>query len=140
MTQANVQPNVTILNALKAAGLAGLIAAAINFIVYYAARLMIGGPLLVDPPGPAPLGSLPISAVVVFSIVPALGAGIVFWALDRFLADPRRVFLIIAAVIFILFIYPPLPATTSAATAWTLQILHGVVAVPVVMALLNLKA
>ena len=139
MTTVAPQPNVSLVSALKAAGLAGLIAAVINFLVYYAARLIIGGPLVVDPPGPPPESPLPVVVVIVASIVPALGAGLVYWGLDRFLPNPNRVFLIVSAVVFIAFMFNPITAAATSAVGWTLEIMHGVVAVPVVMTLLNLK-
>lgn len=137
MTSANnVSSNVSLTAALQAAGIAGIITAAINFIVYYAARLIIGGPLTANTPVGDSVGLVP---VLVLSIAAPLLAGLVFWGLDRFVTNPTRPFLMIAAIVFLVFMYNPIPAAATPAIGWTLEIMHGVVAVPVILALLGLK-
>lgn len=128
--------SVTFSAALRAGFTAGVIAAAINVVVYFIARAILGGPLLVDTPAADNIG---LVLVLLFSLVPPLVAGAVYWGLDRFLANPNPAFLGIAAVVFVLFMIPPTTAALSPITGWTLEIMHGVVAVPTVLALLGLK-
>ncbi len=129
--------NVTFGAALRAGLTAGVIAAAINAVVYFIARAILGGPLLVvETPVSDNVGLVPI---LLFSIVPALVAGAVYWGLDKFLANPNPAFLTIAAIVFVLFLLGPIRAALSPITGWALEIMHGVVAVPTVMALLGLK-
>ncbi len=133
---AATQNNVTLGAALRAGLTAGLIAAAINAVIYFIARAILGGPLLVDTPVSDNVGLVPI---LLFSLVPPLVAGAVYWGLDRFLANPNPAFLVIAAIVFIVFMINPVVAALSPVTGWALEIMHGVVAVPTVMALLGLK-
>ena len=132
------RPNVPIGLALKEAAIAGVIAAVINFVFVLVARLVTGvGGLVVDTPA-TDIVTMPF--IIAFSIVPALIAGVVYWALDRFLANPNPAFLGISALVFIAFLIGPIASTDSAAVGWILQITHGIVAVPVIMAMLSLKA
>ena len=131
-----VENNVSLSAALRAGLTAGVIAALINAGVYFAARALLGGPLAVDTPTTDAVG---LSFILLFSIVPPLVAGALYWLLDRFLANPNPAFLSIAALVFIGFIFPPIFASPSPITGWALEITHGVVAVPTVLALLGLK-
>lgn len=137
-TEASLTPkNVPVGLALREAAIAGAVAALINAIIYYAVRFfVIQGPLLVETPQGDILGIVP---VLIASILPALIAGLIYWALDRFLANPNPAFLGVSAVVFIVMIFGPLNATNDPAAGWTLEIMHGVVAVPVIMAMLSLK-
>lgn len=128
--------NVTFSSALRAGLTAGLIAAVLNTIVYFIARAILGGPLLVDTPVSDNVGLVPI---LLFSLVSALVAGAVYWGLDKFLANPNPAFLVIAAIVFLVFMINPIMAALSPVTGWALEVMHGVVAVPTVMALLGLK-
>ena len=128
--------NVSIGRALRAGLTAGVIAALINAVIYFVTRAILGGPLLVDTPVTESVDLIPI---ILFSIVPALVAGVLYWLLDRFLKNPNPAFLIIAAVVFVVFAINPITAALSPVTGWALEIMHGVVAVPTVIALLSLK-
>ncbi|CAN5820759.1 hypothetical protein BH24DEI2_BH24DEI2_21860 [soil metagenome] len=128
--------NVTFGAALRAGLTAGIIAAVLNAIVYFIARAVLGGPLLVDTPVSDDISLVPI---LLFSLVPALLAGAVYWGLDKFLANPNPAFLTLAAVVFLAFSIGPITAALSPVTGWALEIMHGVVAVPTVLALLGLK-
>ena len=135
-TVSTARSNVSFGSALRAGLTAGLIAALINTVIYFIARAILGGPLAVDTPVTDSVGLIPI---ILFSIVPALIAGAVYWLLDRFLANPNPAFLALAAVVFVVFAINPITASLSPVTGWTLEIMHGVVAVPTVIALLSLK-
>ena len=136
MTTALASDNVAFSPALRAGFTAGLVAAVINVIVYFIARSILGGPLLVDTPISDNIGLVPI---LLFSVIPPLVAGAVYWGLDRFLANPNRAFLVIAVIVFLLFMISPIVAALSPITGWALETMHGVVAVPTVMALLGLN-
>ena len=128
--------NISFRAVLRAGLTAGVIAAVINAVVYFVARALLGGPLAVETPATDSVG---LTFVLLFSIVPALVAGALYWLLDRFLANPNPVFLGIAAVVFIAFIFPPISSALNPITGWALEVMHGVVAVPTVLALLGLK-
>ena len=128
--------NVSIGRALRAGLTAGVIAALINAVIYFVTRAILGGPLRVDTPFSESVDLIPI---ILFSIVPALVAGVLYWLLDRFLRNPNPAFLIIAAVVFVVFAINPITAALSPVTGWALEIMHGVVAVPTIIALLSLK-
>ncbi len=135
-TVSTARSNVSFGSAIRAGLTAGVIAALINAVIYFITRAILGGPLAVDTPFTNSVGLIPI---ILFSVVAALVAGALYWLLDRFLANPNPAFLVIAAVVFIVFAINPITAALSPVTGWALEIMHGVVAVPTIMALLSLK-
>ena len=135
-TVSRTTSNVSFASALRAGLTAGLIAAVINAVIYFITRAILGGPLAVDTPVTDSVGLIPI---ILFSVVAALVAGAIYWLLDRFLANPNPAFLVVAAVVFIAFAISPATSSLSPVTGWALEIMHGVVAVPTVIALLSLK-
>ena len=131
------KPVTTISSALIAGLIGGLIAAVINAVIYVAAQSLNGGPLLVQTPQAPTPQPLPLFAVLLFSVVPGLLAGVVYWVLARSTRTPARWFLILAVVVFGLFLYGPLGAASGAVAVWALELMHVGAAVPVVWVLLS---
>lgn len=130
------QSGQTIGKNLQAGVLGGLIAAVINTIIFFIGQALNGGTLNVTTPQGT---SLPLSAVLMFSIVPGVVAGALYYAFKRFSVQANRNFLILAAVVFILFIFPPFQAATDSISLITLQILHVGTALPILWALVFRK-
>ena len=109
--------------------IATLIAAAsallINVLLYFLGNLFGAFPPLVQVQG-QPFTVVP---VIVFSFFPVVLAALVFLLLVRFTARPKRVFYIVAAVIFALMIFAPFTiAGAPTLTAVVLELMHIVVA------------
>ena len=127
----------------------GVIAAIINSIIYLIAQKFNGGSLFVTLPGTYESKPLSIFAVIIFSIALGLVAGLIYGFLNRFISKSRLVFLIIAALVFIGFNFPPRIATgfyfASKAAASTevvfyaLALMHLGAAVPIIVAILKAK-
>ena len=67
--------------------------------------------------------------VIIFSFFPVVVAGLVFLLLLRFTAQPKRIFYIVAAVIFALMIFTPFTlAGAPRQTIVMLELMHVVVA------------
>ena len=130
------KPIMTFRGALVAGLTGGVIAAVINAVIYFAAQSVNGGPLLVQTPQAPTAQPLPVFAVLLFSIVPGILAGVVYWALARFTRAPARWFLILAVIVFGLFVVGPLGAASGVAV-WALELMHVGAAVPIVWTLLR---
>lgn len=140
MLAASSKPVTTFRGPLVAGLTGGVIAAVINAGIYFAAQSVNGGPLILQTlqaPTPQPLT---LFAVLLFSVVPGLLAGVVYGALARFTRAPTRWFLILAGIVFALFIIPPLVAASGAVTVWALELLHVGAAVPIVWTILKWRS
>jgi hypothetical protein len=118
-------------------GIATVIAAvAANLVVYF-----IGSALVRYDPGFVVLATP--GGTIIFTVVPAIVAVIVYALLLRFSPNPERVFTIVAAVVLILSWIPDLtyiptvPGSSPAQTA-VLMVMHVVAAVVIVTMLTNL--
>ena len=136
-TTAPPKPTVTLRGALTAGLTGGLIAAVINLVIYFAAQGLNGGPLVVETPQAPTPGPLPLVGVLLFSILPGVVAGLIYWALARFTRHPARWFLAVSVVVFGLFVPGPLGAASGAVAVWALELMHVGAAVPIVWALLR---
>lgn len=117
------------------AGLAGgVIAAAVNAMIFWVAQLVNGGPLIVQ------AAPLTLFSVLVSSLIPGPAAGVFYGALARFTRTPTRWFLIAAVVVFALAVVAALPFITQSdwAAVWTLELIHVGAAVPIVWTILTL--
>lgn len=133
----STKQSIALTNALSAGLIGGLIAAVINAILYFVFQAINGGPLLVALPGSTAAEPFPLFPVVIFSVVPGLLAGALFWALNRYTSNATRWFLIISAVVFIFFIFGPIGAASGAVAIWALELMHVGAAVPIIWALLR---
>ena len=118
-------------------GIATVIAAVVaNLVVYF-----IGGAFVAYDPEFVVL-STP-SGTILFTVVPAIVAVIIYGLLLRFASNPARVFTILAAVVLVLSWIPDLtyiptvPGSSAGQTA-VLMVMHAVAAVVIVGMLTNL--
>ena len=116
---------------LVAAGLAAVIATAINLVLFAIGRATGAiSPTVEVVPG---MGPLEWTNVALLSVGPPFVAALILFALARFLARPLAVFYGVSVVVFVLFLFGPLNmAGASAAQVWLMELMHVVVAVPVV--------
>ena len=138
MSAATLSKPATPLGRVLMAGLTGgVIAAVINVVIYFAAQGINGGPLLVQTPQAPTPQPLPLPAVLLLSVAPGLAAGVVYWVLARFTRTPARWFLVIAALVFVLFFFGPLGSASGLVAVWALELMHVGAAVPIVWAVLK---
>lgn len=84
-------------------------------------------------PANQPITAIP---VLMFTVMSTIGAALVYAALQRFTAQPTRIFYIVSGVVFLGMVFPPL-SLTNAPTEMiiALQVLHVAAAVPIVLLL-----
>lgn len=122
---------------LLAVPVAAVGAAVANAIVYFVASALgfVPQDVAVSPDG-APLG---VVAVIVASVVGAVGAGVVLAALNLILRRPVPVFYIVSAVVLVLSFITPLNISGAPlAMILTLELMHVVAAVVAVGVLVTL--
>jgi hypothetical protein len=119
---------------LKAGTLAGIVAAAVNIIIYFIAKATGGVSDSILLPGGKPLKPI---AVIVSSFIPAILAACVLFGLSKFSENPIKVFTITGILIFIMSLGGPLgiPALPRGTRA-TLAFMH-IVAAGVIIFFLN---
>ena len=108
---------------------AALVAAAgallINVLLYFVAKLFGAFPPTVQVQGQP----FSVVSVIIFSFFPVVIAALVFFLLVRFTARPKRIFYIVAAVIFALMIFTPFTlAGAPRLMIATLELMHVIVA------------
>ncbi len=114
---------------LRSLSIATLIAAAaallINVLLYFLGDIFGAFPPSVQAQG-QPFSVIP---VILSSFFPIIIASLVFLLLARFTAQPKRIFYIVAAVLFTLMIFTPFTlAGAPTLTLVTLELMHVVVA------------
>jgi hypothetical protein len=118
-------------------GLATVIAAVIaNVLVYY-----IGSAVVAYDPGFVVLANP--SGAIIFTVVPAIVAVLLYGALLRFTRNPARIFMIISAVVFVVtlipdFTYIPTVPGSSPAQTTILVLMHVVAAAVIIWMLTTL--
>ena len=118
--------NLTFATLVAAAG-----ALLVNVLLYFLGNLFGAFPPTVQVQG-QPFTVVPI---IIFSFFPVIIAALVFLLLVRFTAQPKRIFYIVAAVIFTLMIFTPFTiAGAPIATIVVLELTHVVVAAGAVWA------
>jgi peptidoglycan/LPS O-acetylase OafA/YrhL len=79
------------------------------------------------------VGPITVGPVMMFSFVPALFAGVLLAVLARFSRRPVRIFLALAAVVFVLMLFPPFSiAGAPLGMILALELMHVVAAVTIV--------
>ncbi len=120
----------------KAALIGAAIGVVANLIVYAIARaggLEFSAPV---PPTNQPM-PLPVVAVVVSTVIPAIGAAVLLALLNRFTSRPLRVFLICAGVVLVLSFAGPFTLPVSLLEQMILNLMHVIAAGAIVWALVN---
>jgi hypothetical protein len=130
----------SIVSYLQTGVIAGVIAAIANVIVYFVGQAVGASFEIIMQPG-TPITPLPIFAIVMFSVVPAIGAAVLAWALNRYVARGNQIFVGIAVVFLLLSLIPDItmPDPVTNATRIGLIIMHFV-AGGVITYLLSRKA
>jgi hypothetical protein len=112
-------------------GLATVVAAVLaNVLVYFAGDAVIG-----YDPAFVVLGN--VVGIAIFTLVPAVGAVLLYAALLRWASNPPRLFTVISAIVFIVTLIPdltyiPTVAGATAAQTGILMLMHAVAAVVIV--------
>ena len=110
---------------------AGLLAAVgattINLLIFWIGKAVFEIPFLIPFGGPSgPLRPLPVAIIIIFIIVPAIGATLLLALLGKFLNRPIRAFWIISVIAFaISFLLPlSLPEGVASSTKISLSLMH----------------
>ncbi len=127
----------------------GLVAAAgasiANLIFFWVTKSAFGIPYIIPMGGPGgPLTAMPAALIIVFNVVPAVGATMLLAILGKVSSRPIRAFWIISVVVFaISFLLPiSLPSSVATSTRIGLPLMHviaGAVIVGVLTTLGRLK-
>ena len=102
-------------------------AASVNLVYFWVTKSVFAIPYIIPMGGPSgPLMSLPAVIIIMFNVVPAIGATILLAILGKFLSHPFRVFWIISVVVFVIsFILPlSLPSGVATSTKISLSLMH----------------
>lgn len=131
--ESQVNPSIRVRKVLYPALAAGLVAAAINAVLFWVGSATGAVPAdLIIPNAGQPLTIVP---VIISSILPALVAGLVFFLLIRFTRNPLRIFNWVAAIVLILSFSSPFTIpNVPAGMAVVLELMHVVVAGSVLIA------
>jgi hypothetical protein len=117
---------------VQAGLIGGLIATVLNLVLWFIGNALNGGAMeVITPVAPEPAG-VPWFAVILSSILPGVVGGLLYGLLARFTNKATTIFLVISVLVFIAFIYNPISAGQSLTTILVLELMHVVVAVPVI--------
>ncbi|WP_266363954.1 DUF6069 family protein [Tellurirhabdus rosea] len=126
---ATLTTSIPLSRVLAAAAKAGLIAFVVNTVIYYVAYSQGWWQFVPTPDG----RTLDLQKVVTMSVLPALVAGLVFFALLRIARQPVRVFYVIAALVFVAMFFGPFSLSgIRTGMIMLLQLMHLVVTALVV--------
>ncbi len=121
-------------------GLAAALGAAMaNLVFFWITKGLFDIPYIIPMGGPSgPLRALPAALIIVFNVVPAVGATILLAILGRFLSRPFRLFWIISlGVLLVSFMLPlSLPSTVATSTQIGLGLMH-IIAASVIVGVLS---
>ncbi len=112
----------------------GVVAAVINAILFFVGNNANGGLMQVLRPGQTEAEPLSLIFVIALSIIPCIGAGLLYFLLQR-TGRASLIFTIIAIALFIFFFFSAQGAAQSTLTNWVLQIMHLVVGIAAVEAI-----
>ncbi|MFZ4813215.1 MAG: DUF6069 family protein [Phototrophicaceae bacterium] len=91
----------------------GIVGAILNVILFFVAGNLLGIELVVpQPPDMTVIGALPLIAVIMATLMPSIGASILFWALQRFVPQRATIIFLGISVVFLvlsLLFTPPVP-------------------------------
>ena len=127
---------------LKAILIGSISAIAANVIFYLFATELLGIPMVAPEQFPPPeLGLIPVTDVVIFSVIFSFGASLVFLIVANISRRPAQVYLAISLVVLILSLFlplmiptPPVPMSTKLVLA-SMHVLGAAVLVPILIAL-----
>lgn len=123
---------------VRATLIGAVLAAVVNAVLWAIMRLVLALPMVIQMGGPAsptqPLGIVP---VVVATIIPAIGAGVLLALLGRFTRRPYTIFLILSAVFLLLSFLSPLSLPGDLPVKLAFEVLHIGAAAAIVWALVT---
>ncbi|MGL4608369.1 MAG: DUF6069 family protein [Trueperaceae bacterium] len=131
MTTQSAAPKPSIGKFLQAGLIGGVVGTVVNLIFYFVGNAVNGAPLSIDAPGPQGVRDLPIFPIVLFSLIPGIGAGLMYGIIRRFTANARMILLVLSAIIIVATFFGPLRAAQTTVTMWILQIMHFGAALPI---------
>jgi len=118
-----------------------------NVLFYYFVTLALQVPLMAPEQFPPPdLSPIPVTDILIFSLIFSVGAVIVFALVVHFSRRPIRTYLIVCFIVLILSLFLPLRIPTPPvpmATKWSLVMMHmigGIVVVGTLVMLCSEKA
>jgi len=134
LTESNARPErISFSRLLWVGPVAAVVAAMANLSVFIIVKNLLGISLLVPAgPGSTELAPLPAAAVIITSVVPAIGATILLAVLGKFLARPSRTFWIISVILLLISFAAPLGLPIAVATKVILNLMHLVAAIAIV--------
>ena len=136
----NQNERIVPIGKLWQAGLLAAVSASFaNLVFFWVTKILFAMSYIIPMGGPSgPLEPIPAGVIILFNVVPAIGATILLALLGKYAARPIRLFWIISAVIFaISFILPmTLPATVAASTKIGLSLMH-IIAWPAIAVVLT---
>jgi hypothetical protein len=122
--------------------IAAVIASSANVIFYFFVTRFLGEPLLFPEQFPPPETSpMPVTDVIIFSVIFSIGVGMVFFIITKLSHRPIRTFLIVSVIVLILSLALPLQIPTPPVTMSAKLILvtmHIIGAIAVVGTLIGL--
>ena len=126
---------------LLAIVIASMSAIVANVIYYLLATELLGIPMVAPEQFPPPeLGPIPVSDVVIFSVIFSFGASLVFRIVANISPRPAQVYLAISLVVLILSLFlpfmmptPPVPMSTKLVLA-SMHVLGAAVLLPILIA------
>ncbi len=100
----------------------GLVAAAsasiANLVYFWVTKSVFGIPYIIPRGGPGgPLTAMPAALIIVFNVVPAVGATMLLAILGKVSSRPIRAFWIISVVVFVISFLLPIGLPSSVATS-----------------------
>jgi hypothetical protein len=112
---------------------AGLVAFLGVLLLYWVVQNLLGIPLeFPAPPEFTTVQRLAISQLFVTTMVPALGATLLLFLFNRFLAHPLRAFHVVAVLILLVSFAGPLNLPTDWGVVFTLVLMHIIAAAAIV--------
>lgn len=113
---------------------AGLMAAVLNVLLYFLAASTQGGLFIQAGQGSE---SVALASILAFSFIPSILAAGLYMTLVRFTKFPKTIFLGFAFMVFAGFFFGPLNVASNTFTLLTLELMHCVAAIPIILFVLN---
>ena len=124
---------------LRAGLVVAAVSAVVNVLVFLLARYVLGIPFVFPFAGEGmPAASLPVSMVLIASLVPAIAGALFLAVLGKVFRRPLRLFQIIGVVLLLLSLGGPFSLPVDLATKLALSLLHIVAAVVIIGGLTRL--
>ena len=126
---------------LLAIFIASISAIAVNVIFYLVVTELFGIPMVAPEQFPPPeLSLIPVTDVIIFSVIFSFGASLVFLIVANISRRPAQVYLVICLIVLILSLFlpfmmptPPVPISTPIVLA-SMHVLGAAVLVPILIA------